>query len=162
MSPSGRPSRLRRSVACNSAASAACVGHRDTSMTSFGFANAIVDTGCPISLIPKRVWRGAFGYEEGKHFEVCTLAELGERVRSQLLGSSLTCRVVRLKVPVVLVGTSYAPENLIRVEGLIAQFSDTDEPSQMLLGLWGEVFEGRRLVVDRTARGDDLSARFKW
>jgi hypothetical protein len=139
-----------------------CQGHRDTSMTSFGFANAIVDTGCPISLMPKSVWRGAFGYEEGKHFEVCTLANLGERVRSQLLGASLTCRIVRLKVPVVLVGTSYAAANLLRIDHLVTQLSDTDEPGQMLLGLWGGVFEGRRLVVDRTAGGDDLTARFDW
>jgi len=131
-------------------------------MTSFGYADAVVDTGCPISLIPKKVWSGSFGYEEGKHFEVCSIAELGERVRSQLLGSSLTCRVVRLKVPVVLAGTSYAAENLLRIDHLVAQLSDTDEPKEMLLGLWGGVFEGRRLVVDRTPDGYDLTARFEW
>jgi hypothetical protein len=70
--------------------------------------------------------------------------------------------VVRLKVPVVLAGTSYAPADLIRIDHLTAQLSDSDEPKEMLLGLWGGVFEGRRLVVDRTAGGDDLAARFDW
>lgn len=93
---------------------------------------------------------------------MCHVADFGERFRSQLLGSSLTCRVVRLKVPVVLAGTSYMPENLIRIDHLIAQLSDSDEPKEMLLGLWGGVFEGRRLVVDRAPGGDDLVARFEW
>jgi hypothetical protein len=128
----------------------------------FGFADATLDTGCPITLIPKNVWQVAFRFREGMHFDVCHIADFGERFRSQLLGSSLTCRVVRLKVPVVLAGTSYAPANLLRVDNLIAQLSDTDEPKEMLLGLWGGVFEGRRLVVDRTAGGDDLAARFDW
>lgn len=32
----------------------------------------------------------------------------------------------------------------------------------MLLGLWGGVFEGRRLVVDRLSETNDLAARFEW
>lgn len=128
----------------------------------FGFADAVVDTGCPISLIPKHVWRGKFQLEEGKHFDVCHIADFGERFRSQLLGAALTCRVVRLKVPVVLAGTSYAPADLLRIDNLVAQLSDTDEPKEMLLGLWGGVFEGRRLVVDRVPTSDDLTARFEW
>jgi hypothetical protein len=93
---------------------------------------------------------------------VCHIPDFGERFRSQLLGASLTCRVVRLKVPVVLAGTSYAAENLLRIDHLVAQLSDTDEPKEMLLGLWGGVFEGRRLVVDRTPNADDLAARLEW
>lgn len=126
------------------------------------FAHAVVDTGCPITLIPKNVWQVAFRLREGTHFDVCRITDFGERFRSHLLGSSLTCRVVRLKVPVVLAGTSYAPENLLRVDNLVAQLSDSDEPKEMLLGLWGGVFEGRRLVVDRVPGGDDLAARFEW
>jgi hypothetical protein len=128
----------------------------------YGFASAIVDTSCPITLIPRHVWKKAFRFEKGKHFEVCGIANLGERMRSQLLGSSLTCRVVRLKVPVVLAGTPHTPENLLRVERLVAQLSDTDEPKEMLLGLWGGVFEGRRLAVDHAATADDIAARFDW
>jgi hypothetical protein len=128
----------------------------------FGLADATLDTGCPITLIPKNVWQATFRLREGVHFDVCHIADFGERFRSQLLGASLTCRVVRLKVPVVLAGTSYAAENLLRIDNLIAQLSDTDEPKEMLLGLWGGVFEGRRLVVDRTPDGDDLTARFEW
>ena len=128
----------------------------------FGFADATVDTGCPITLIPKNVWQLAFRLREGTHFDVCHIADFGERFRSQLLGSSLVCRVVRLKVPVVLAGTSYAPDNLLRIDNLIAQLSDSDEPKEMLLGLWGGVFEGRRWTVDRGPHADDLAARFEW
>jgi hypothetical protein len=128
----------------------------------YGYVDATVDTGCPITLIPKYVWRSKFRLEEGRHFDVCHIADFGERFRSQLLGSSLTCRVVRLKVPVVLAGTSYAAENLIRIDNLVAQLSDSDEPKEMLLGLWGGVFEGRRLSVDRTPAADALAARFEW
>lgn len=139
-----------------------CRVQRSVGLSDFGFADAIIDTGCPVSIIPKHIWKGAFHFEEGRHFEVCHIADLGERIRNQLLASSLTCRVARLKVPVVLAGTSFAPEHLLRIDNLVAQLSDTNEPQEMLLGLWGGVFEGRRLVVDRLSETNDLAARFEW
>lgn len=140
----------------------ACYAYRSATAGDFDVATAIVDTGCPITLIPRHIWSGTFRFEEGKHFEVCHIAEFGERFRNQLLAASLTCRVVRFKVPVVLAGTSYAAEHLVRIDRLVAQLSDSDEPKEMLLGLWGGVFEGRRLVVDRVPDADDLTARFDW
>lgn len=140
----------------------ACYGYRSVAAGDCDVATALVDTGCPISLFPKHIWQGRFRYEEGEHFEVCSIADFGERVRSQVLGSSLICRTVRLKVPVVLVGTSYAPDHMLRIENLVAQFSDTNEPKQVLLGLWGGVFEGRKLVVDRQSTSDDLATRLVW
>lgn len=142
----------------------ACYGFRTatTDSTDRDVTTAIVDTGCPLSLFPRHIWQGRFRYEEGKHFEVCRIADFGERFRNQLLASSLLCRVVRLKVPVLLVGVSYSPDHFLRIDNLVAQFSDTDEPKQVLLGLWGGVFEGRRLLVDRAPTSDDLTARFEW
>jgi hypothetical protein len=58
--------------------------------SEFDVATVIVDTGCPISILPRHVWRDRFRYEEGKHFDVCHIADFGERFRSQLLGTALT------------------------------------------------------------------------
>lgn len=45
---------------------------------------------------------------------------------------------------------------------MIAQFPETDHPRLTVFGLWGGVFEGRRLIVDRTPTADDIAAHFDW
>ena len=48
------------------------------------------------------------------------------------------------------------------IDRFVAQLSDSDEPNEMPLRLWGGVFEGRRLIVDRTPTADDIAAHFDW
>jgi len=126
-----------------------------------GAREAILDTGAALSLIPRGQWRDDFGWREGVHFEVCDFAGLGPLLDAQLLSHAFRCRIVRLKVPVVVAG-SLVDGPRFQIDNLVAQLPETEQPKLTLLGLWGGVFEGRRLVVDRVPNGDDLTARFDW
>ena len=70
---------------------------------------------------------------------------------------------MRLKVPIELAGKS---GDRLRVEHLIAQLAEPatvrDDPKFAVFGLWGGVFEDRRVVVGRQPNGDDLVARLEW
>jgi hypothetical protein len=44
---------------------------------------------------------------------------------------------------------------------LVAQLPETAQPRFTVFGLWGGVFEGRTLVVDRRTNSDDIAARFE-
>jgi hypothetical protein len=125
-----------------------------------GVREAILDTGAPISVFPRWLWREQFGWREGVHFEVCDFAGVGSFLDAQLLNASYRCRVVRLKVPVEVAGSNPSHPRF-RVENLIAQLPETDQPRLTVFGLWGGVFEGRRLV-DRLPTSDDLAVRFDW
>jgi hypothetical protein len=126
-----------------------------------GAREAILDTGAPLSLIPRWLWRDQFGWREGVHFDVCDFAGLGPFLDAQLLSHVYRCRIVRLKVPVEVAGTDLRGPRFT-VENMIVQFPETDHPRLTVFGLWGGVFEGRRLVVDRPPTADDLTARFEW
>jgi hypothetical protein len=126
-----------------------------------GAWEAVLDTGAPLSLIPRERWRDQFCWREGVHFEVCDFAGLGPFIDSQLLSHAFRCRIVRLKVPVEVSGPN-PRDPRFRIDNLIAQLPEGDHPRLTVFGLWGGVFEGRRLIVDRTAGGDDLTARFEW
>lgn len=126
-----------------------------------GMFEAILDTGAPLSLIPRERWRDQFNWREGVHFDVCDFAGLGPLLDAQLLSHAYRCRIVRLKVPVEVAGP-HPRDPRFRIDNLVAQFPETDHPRLTVFGLWGGVFEVRRLVVDRTPNGDDLTARFEW
>lgn len=126
-----------------------------------GVREAILDTGAPLSLIPRWLWRDQFNWREGVHFDVCHFVGLGPWLDAQLLGTSFRCRIVRLKVPVEVAGTNLRGPRF-SVENMIAQLPEADAPTFTLFGLWGGVFDGRRLVVDRVPTADALTARFEW
>jgi hypothetical protein len=107
------------------------------------------------------LWRDQFGWREEVHFEVCDFAGLGPLLEAQLLKHAFRCRIVRLRVSVEVAGSAFdAPR--FRIDNMIAQLPETEQPKLTLFGLWGGVFEGRRLAVDRVPNADDLAARFEW
>jgi hypothetical protein len=126
-----------------------------------GAWEAILDSGAPLSLIPRRRWRDEFRWRDGVHYDVCEFAGLGPLLDAQLLNASYHCRIVRLKVPVEISGP-HPRDPRFRVENLIAQLPETDHPRLTVFGLWGGVFEGRQLHVDRRPNSDDLAARMVW
>lgn len=128
-----------------------------------GALDVILDTGAHFAIFPRHVWRDRFGWVEGRHFESCNIAGVGSVIGSQLLAQSFRVRLVRLMVPVELAGRS---GDRLRLEHLIAQLVEPatprDDPRSTILGLWGGVFENRRLAIERTASTDDLTARLEW
>ncbi len=121
-----------------------------------------LDTGAHFALFPQRFWRDRFGWIEGRHFESCHISGIGPLTGGRLLAQFFRVRLVRLKVPVELAGKS---GDRLRVERLIAQLAEPatprDDPKFAVLGLFGGVFESRRLAVERST-ADDLTARLEW
>ena len=128
-----------------------------------GAFQVALDTGAPCALFPRTLWRDQLHWQEGRHFDACHVTGLGPIVWSQLLSRSFRARLVRLKVPVELAGQS---GDRLRLNHLIAQLAEPttprEDPKLAILCLWGGVFEGRRLAVDRSPTGDDLIARLEW
>jgi hypothetical protein len=127
-----------------------------------GAFDVILDTGAPFALFPRRLWRDQMNWQEGRHFETCRIAGLGPLMGGRLLDRSFRVRLVRLTVPVELAGRS---GDRLRIERPIAQLAEpntvADDPKFAILGLFGGVFEGRRLAVERSPL-DDLTARMEW
>jgi hypothetical protein len=128
-----------------------------------GALDVVLDTGAYFALFPRHVWRDRFGWVEGRHFESCHLTNAGPFLTSQLLDRSFRVRLVRLTVPVELAGRS---GDRLRVNPLIAQLAEPatarDDPKFAILGLFGGVFENRRLAVERPQAADHLTARLEW
>jgi hypothetical protein len=122
----------------------------------------ILDTGAHFALFPRHVWRDRYAWQEGRHFESCHIAGVGPFLGSRLVNHSFRVRLVRLKVPVELAGRS---GDRLKLDHLIAQLAEPttprDDPKFAVLGLFGGVFESRRLAVDHTT-ADDLTARLEW
>jgi hypothetical protein len=127
-----------------------------------GAIDIALDTGAHFALLPRRYWRDRFGWQEGRHFESCHIASVGPLIGGQLLNQSFRVRLVRLLVPVELAGKS---GDRLRIERLITQLAEPttprDDPKVAVLGLFGGVFDGRKLAVDRTP-ADDLAACVEW
>ena len=128
-----------------------------------GAIDVVLDTGAHFALFPQRFWRDRFGWVEGRHFESCHIAGVGPVIGSQLLAQSFRVRLVRLKISVELAGKN---GDRLRLDHLIAQLAEPaavrDDPKFAILGLFGGVFAGRRLFVDQSPTGDDLTARLEW
>lgn len=127
-----------------------------------GAIDIVLDTGAHFALFPQRFWRDRFGWVEGRHFESCHIAGVGRVLGGRLLAQSFRVRLVRLAVPVELAGKS---GDRLRLDHLIAQLAEPatprDDPKFAVLGLFGGVFEDRRLAVERSP-ADDLTARLEW
>jgi hypothetical protein len=125
-----------------------------------GVREAILDTGAMLSLFPRELWRDQFRWREGVHFDLCDVVGLGSVFDAQLLGIGYRCHLARLRVPVEVAGPSPTGPRF-RVENLVTQLVDDAEPRLTLFGLFGGVFEDRRLAVERSPT-DDLVARMEW
>ena len=120
-----------------------------------------LDTGAPLSVFPHRVWHHEFHWQAGRDYEELFVAGVGSTLRGQVLDHTYPCRLAQLKVPIELAGGDLKAERL-RIDSLVCLLADPGGPSFIILGLWGGVFEGRRLSVDRLPGSDDLAARLDW
>lgn len=124
-----------------------------------GAREAILDTGAPLSIFPHRVLSGDYNWKAGRDYDELSVA--GGAPTGQVLGFHYSFRLVRLRVPVVLSGKNLKGDRL-RIDSLVCQLAKAGGPTFILLGLWGGVFDNRRLVIDRDPAGDELTARLEF
>jgi hypothetical protein len=126
-----------------------------------GTYGAVVDTGAPLSVFPHKLWSHQFHWHPGRDFEEISTAGVGSALRSQVLGHRYSCRLALLRVPVEPAGLNLKSPRL-RVNSLICLLAEPGGSPAINLGLWGGVFEGRRLQVQRQPNSDDLAAQLEW
>lgn len=126
-----------------------------------GAKAAYLDTGAPLSLFPRQVWKNDFHWQAGRDFDELSVAGIGGTLQGQVLGHRYSFRLARLKVPVELTGRDPKGDRL-RIDGLVCQPAETGGPPFVLLGLWGGAFVGRRLAVEPRPNSDDLVARLEF
>src|SRR6185437_5440651 len=115
-----------------------------------GVEFAYLDTGAPISIIPHRIWTGKYGWKAGEDFEVLNVRGMSS-LSGQVLGHRYSFRFARLRVPLELAGKNLKSKRL-RIDSLVCQLADPSSLPFFIIGLWGGVFEGRSLVVERLPR----------
>jgi hypothetical protein len=121
---------------------------------------AYLDTGAPLTVFPRQVWKNEFNWQAGRDYEELSVAGIGT-LRGQVLGYRYSCRLARLKVPVELAG--HDPKgNRLRLDSLVCLLADIGGPPFTILGLWGGVFTGRKLVVETRPNSDDILARLEF
>lgn len=126
-----------------------------------GAKSAVLDTGAPISIFPHKVWFSDFGWRAGRDYDEICVTDLGTTFAGHVLSYRYSFRLARLRAPVILAGKNLGGDRL-QLDSLVCQLTDPGGPRRILLGLWGGVFEDRRLVVEREPSGDDLRARLEF
>jgi hypothetical protein len=126
-----------------------------------GAYTAILDTGAPLTIFPRYLWDHQFHWQLGRDYDELSVAGIGTTLQGQVLGNRFSCRLVRLKVSVELAGRDLRGPRLL-LNSLVCQLADTGGPRFVLLGLWGGVFTGRKLVIDPQPNSDDLLARLEF
>jgi hypothetical protein len=126
-----------------------------------GAYEAIVDTGAPLTVIPHRLWNGQFRWQPGRDFDEMSIAGVGSVLRGRVLGRRYSCRLARLRVPVELAGRNPRGDRL-RLDSFVCQLAESGGPPAVILGLWGGIFEERRLQIQRQPNSDDVAAQLEW
>ena len=125
-----------------------------------GVYRVVLDTGAPLTYFPHWLWSGKFGWRAGRDYDELPVAAAAN-LHGHVAGRGYTFTPARLRVPVELAGRDPRGDRL-RLDDLVCQLADPAGPRLTLLGLWGGAFAGRKLAVDPTAAGDDLTARLDW
>jgi len=125
-----------------------------------GAYEAVLDTGAPLAVFPHGHWYHQFGWRAGRDYDELTVAGVASPT-GQVLGHRFACRLARLRVAVELAGRDPKVDRL-RLDSLVCQLADAGGPPFIILGLWGGVFTGRRLVVEPQPGSDDLAARLEF
>lgn len=124
-----------------------------------GAKRAIIDTGAPLSLFPHHTWANEFRWREGRDFDVLPVAG-DPPLTGRVLSHRYAFRLARLRVPITLAGRDLAGPRL-QVDSLVTQLAEPGGPAFILLGLWGGVLDGRRLLFDAAADGG-ITAAVAW
>jgi hypothetical protein len=114
-----------------------------------GAHDAVLDTGAPLTVFPHTLWNHQFRWQAGRDYDELSVAGVGTVQQGQVLGHR------------ELAGRNPRGDRL-RLDGLVCQLADRGSPPYVILGLWGGVFEGRRLAVERLPASDDLAARLEF
>ncbi len=125
-----------------------------------GAYEAVLDTGAPLTVFPHSLWYHQFGWRAGRDFDELTVAGVPS-LTGQVLGHRFACRLARLKVTVELAGRDPKGDRL-RLDSLVCQLAESGGPPYIILGLWGGVFTGRRLLVEAQSGTDDLTAKLEF
>jgi hypothetical protein len=64
-----------------------------------GVFKAILDTGAPLTIIPRDLWDYRFRWQAGRDYEELSVTGTGTTLRGQVLGYSYSFRLARLRVP---------------------------------------------------------------
>ena len=124
-----------------------------------GAYDAVLDTGAPLTIFPHALWSVAFNWRAGRDYDELPVA--AAHLHGHVAGRRYSFTLARLRVPVELAGRDPRGDRL-RLDAIVCQLADPAGPPLTLLGLWGGAFPGRRLAVDPTPAGDDLTARLDW
>lgn len=124
-----------------------------------GAAQAVLDTGAPLTVFSYRLWNHHFGWRAGRDYD--ELPVTAANPHGHVAGRRYGFTLARLRVPVELAGRDPRGDRL-RLDALVCQLADPAGPPLTLLGLWGGALVGRRLGVDATPAGDDLTAALHW
>lgn len=125
-----------------------------------GVEFAYLDIGAPLSIIPYKVWYEKFGWRDGRDYHALNSAGISG-LKGQVLEYHCSFQLAQLRVPVELAGKDLRAKRL-RIDSLVCQLADPGGPPFVILGLWGGVFEGHRLAIDRLQGSDDLRASLEW
>jgi hypothetical protein len=111
--------------------------------------DGLVDVGAPLSIVPESIWREFAADIEW--LAVPPHAETRSWIRtvSGYTGGSIPCRLGRVSVRFFDLHGALLPATPI-----VAKFASDNGtlPRRLLLGLWGGILSGRKLVVDDTLR----------
>lgn len=125
-----------------------------------GAYDAVIDTGAPLTVIPREIWDHQFHWQAGRDYDDLSVPDIGTTFRGQVLGHHYSFRLARLRVAVELAGRDPKGDRL-RLDSLVCQLADAGGPRYVILGLWGGPLVGRRLSVEPQP-DDDLAARLEF
>jgi hypothetical protein len=125
-----------------------------------GVEIACLDIGAPLCVFPYRVWHDKYHWRAGRDYWELNVAN-AKGLKGQILEHRYSFQLAKLRAPVELAGKDLKAKRL-RIDSLICQLADPSGPPFVILGLWGGVFEGRRLAFDRLPGSDDLQATLEW
>lgn len=122
--------------------------------------DAVIDTGAPLSCFPNAVWRQ---FVEGVDYEWLPFAG-GTPPSGRVVGWLFNFRMARFLRPLAMMDYTTALDR----PNVIAQFADSDPPRRanappvLIIGLWGGILEGGRIVIDRDPRSGHVTGSLEF
>jgi hypothetical protein len=110
--------------------------------------DGLMDTGSPLTIFPERIWKNH--RQEIEWFTTppsSTLKSWWSSI-SGVTGGAVPCELGRISLTVIDLSG-----NTLRPIPVVAKFAQDNGllPNRVILGLWGGILEGRRLMLDSSA-----------